>query len=180
MKRLFYISLTLMLALSIQAQDAVTFMNLPVKGTASIMRKELTKKGFILNEDFSLTGCVDGDTCMVVIGTDKGKITDVSVIDREGTEDIDKAIERYNSLIDFYKDNSVYTEYEANIYINDADKQTHRVNINNEWYYAEFFQVCEPQRYNKRLSFKLTAKYGDYRIVRCYDNSDDITLPAEQ
>jgi len=46
--------------------------------------------------------------------------------------------------------------------------------INEEWDYAEFFQKTQPQRYTRRIGIKLTDKYGDYRIVRHYDNNYDI------
>lgn len=177
MKRIILISLSLMLALTMSAQEnATTFMGIPIKGSASIMRSALVQKGFVLNKDYTLKGCVDGDSCNITIDTDKGKVVSITVVNMYGTNIIKEAVEKYDALLDFYKEDCNYTEYETNDYIHDTDIETYKRNIGNEYYYAEFFQVCEPQKFTRRLSFKLTAKHGDYRIVRCYDNGEELPL----
>lgn len=177
MKRIFTILFSLMLTVTLLAQnDVTTFMGIPIKGSASIMRNALVQKGFVLNKDYTLKGCVDGDSCNITIDTDKGKVVSITVVNMYGTNIIKEAVEKYDALLDFYKEDCNYTEYETNDYIHDTDIETYKRNIGNEYYYAEFFQVCEPQRFTRRLSFKLTAKHGDYRIVRCYDNGEELPL----
>ncbi len=157
-------------------QNVTTFVGVPLKGPASIVRNELIKKGFVLNKDYTLKGCVDGDSCTVTIDTEKGKITGLTAVNIYGTNSVIEAIEKYESLLDFYKEDGGYTEYEYNNYVQAGTTETYRRKIHKEMFYAEFFQVCEPQRFTRKLSFKLTAKYGDYRIVRYYNNSKELPL----
>ncbi len=177
MKKILTSAIALLMTLTVSAQEnATTFMGIPIKGSASIMRSALVKKGFVLNKDYTLMGCVDGDSCNVTIDTDKGKVISITVVNMYGTNSIRKAVEKYDALLNFYKEDCNYTEYETNNYIQFTDIETHKINIGNGYYYAEFFQVCEPQKFTRRLSFKLTTKYGDYRIVRFYDNSEELPL----
>ena len=177
MKKILTSAIALLMTLTVSAQEnATTFMGIPIKGSASIMRSALVQKGFVLNKDYTLMGCVDGDSCNITIDTDKGKVVSITAVNMYGTNSIREAIEKYDALLDFYKEDCNYTEYETNDYIHDTDIETYKRNIGNEYYYAEFFQVCEPQKFTRRLSFKLTAKHGDYRIVRCYDNGEELPL----
>lgn len=177
MNKLLTSAITLLMTVTVSAQQNVTtFMGIPMKGSASIMRNALVKKGFVLNKDYTLKGCVDGDSCTVTIDTEKGKVTGITAVNIYGTNNVREAIEKYETLLDYYKEDCNYTEYEINSYVQAEKRETYKRYIEKEIYYAEFFQVCEPQEYTRRLSFKLTAKYGDYRIVRCYENSKGLPL----
>ena len=62
MNKLLTSAITLLMTVTVSAQQNVTtFMGSPMKGSASIMRNALVKKGFVLNKDYTLKGCVDGD-----------------------------------------------------------------------------------------------------------------------
>ena len=177
MNKILTSAIVLLMTIAVSAQQNVTtFMGIPMKGSASIMRNALVKKGFVLNKDYTLMGCVDGDSCIVTIDTEKGKVTGITAVNIYGTNNVREAIDKYETLLDFYKEDCNYTEYEINSYVQAADRETYKRYIEKEIYYAEFFQVCEPQEYTRKLSFKLTAKYGDYRIVRCYENSKGLPL----
>lgn len=171
MKRILTIAMTLMLALYVQAQGSVTsFLGIPVDGSRATMVKELVKKGFVRKSNDRLDCVIEGVPYIVKIMTNKGRVCRISLIEKEGTEDVSLAVEKYNALIEWYRNSKDYTEYEYNDPIRSSDNLTYERYICEGWYYAEFFQVCDPQLYSKRVSFKLSDEYGDYRIVRCYDN----------
>lgn len=174
MKRTLIFSLILMLALTMHAQTTVTFMGVPVNGEQESFRQKLLKKGCYTDKNSVLKGVVDGTLSTIIINTTDDKVTSITAIEDEAIKDETLAVARYNHLLDHYKAISDYTEFETNPYAQSESKETMRKYINEEWYYAEFFQKAQPQRYTRRMGIKLTDKYGDYRIVRHYDNNYDI------
>lgn len=175
MKRIIIITLTLVLALAMQAETTVTFMGVPVKGRQESFKQQLLKKGCYTDKNNVLKGVVDGKLCTIIINTTEGKVANVTAIEDEPIADEYVAVARYNHLLDYYKNSPDYAEFEANTYPQAETPENIRKNISEEWYYyAEFFQKAEPQRFTKRMSFRLTDKYGNYRIVRYYDNNFDI------
>lgn len=175
MKRIVTIALTLMLAITMQAETTVTFMGVPVKGEQETFKQKLLKKGCYTDKNNVLKGVVDGTLCTIIINTADGKVVKVTAIEDEPITDENVAVARYNYLLDYYKNSSNYAEFEANTYAQAETPETVRKYIREEWYYyAEFFQKAEPQRFTKRMAFRLTDKYGSYRIVRYYDNNFDI------
>ena len=175
MKRIFTLAITLMLALTMQAETTVAFMGVPVKGKQESFKQQLLKKGCYTDKNNVLKGVVDGTLCTIIINTTGDKVANVTAIEDEPITDENVAVARYNYLLDYYKNSSDYAEFEANPYTQAETPEKIRKNISEEWYYyAEFFQQAEPQRFTKRMAFRLTDKYGNYRIVRYYDNNFDI------
>ena len=176
MKRTLTIALTLMLALTMQAQTTVTFMGIPVKGKQEAFRQELLKKGCYTEKNSVLMGIVDGALSTIIINEVNDEVKSVTAIEEEQMTNENIAISRFNYLIDYYKASSEYTEYESNYYVEPTYKATAQKNISEENYYAVFFQTAKNQRYTKRLGFKVSDKFGGYRIVRHYDNNYDIDV----
>ena len=93
------------------------------------------------------------------------------VVEEDSTDNVNDAVEKFNTLLDAYRnDEKRYTEYEYNYPIPDRAEETNEGYINSGWYYAEFFQVCKPQNYSRRVSLRISDEYGGYRIVTTYDN----------
>lgn len=176
MKRTLTITLSLMLALIMQAQTTVTFMEIPVKGKQESFRQKLLKNGSYTDKNSVLKGVVDGTLSTITINVVNDEVESVTAIEDVKLTDERVAISRFNYLIDYYKENPDYTEYESNYYAEITCDTTAQRYINEDWYYAEFFQVAKNQRYTKRLSFKISNKYGGYRIVRHYDTNYDIDV----
>ena len=174
MKHVLTITFTLMLALVMQAQTTVTFMGVPVKGDYESFKQELLKKGCYTDKNNLLKGVVDGALSTIIIKEKHDVVVSVTAIEIERLKNENDAVSRYNYLIDYYRERPDYTEYESNPYINDTEQATIQKYIGSEWYYAEFFQSIEPQRYTRRMGIKISGRKGDYRIVRLYDNNYDI------
>lgn len=172
MKRIFSITLTLMLAVSLQAQKSVTtFLGIPVEGTKSEMVNKLKENGVLTESGSGMSCTISGVPYIVKIMTNDNKVYRISLTEQVGTDDICKAIAKYNELIEQFRNNEKeFTEYESNDLIHECNSPKYRHYIHEGWCYAEFFQVCDPQLYSRKVSFKISDEYGDYRIVRCYDN----------
>ena len=143
-------------------------MGVPVKGDYESFKQELLKKGCYTDKNNLLKGVVDGALSTIIIKEKHDVVVSVTAIEIERLKNENDAVSRYNYLIDYY------TEYESNPYINDTEQNTIQNYIGSEWYYAEFFQSIEPQRYTRRMGIKISGRKGDYRIVRLYDNNYDI------
>ena len=172
MKRFFSITLAFLLALSLQAKNPITtFLGIPVGGTKSEMISKLKEKGVLTEAGSEMRCSISGVPYIVKIMTDKNKVYRISLTEVAGTDDVCKAVAKYNELIEQFRNNDrKYTEYESNDLIHECDSPKYRHYIHEGWCYAEFFQVSDPQLYSKRVSFKISDEYGDFRIVRCYDN----------
>lgn len=172
MKRLLAIALSSMLAASLSAQGNITsFLGIPVNGTKAEVTQKLIEQGAVKVKDGLLISGIDQMAFLIRIKTHKGKVYRISLIDTKGTKDVKTALDRYNSLIDSYRGNTCgYTEYEHNSFVIFNDEATAERHIHEGDYYAEFFQVADPQLYNRKVGFTITDEFGDYRIERIYDN----------
>ena len=171
MKRIITIAAMLVLTVTLSAQgDATTFLGIPVDGPRASVIRSLEDKGFVRSGRDVLTGDVDGKRHTVRVMAHKGKVYRIAVTEENGTTVVGIAVQKYNTLIGQYKDSSDYTEYETNRLISVTDNGSHRRNIAEGWYYAEFFQKADPQLYDRLVSVTITDEDGDYRIRRCYDN----------
>ena len=151
-------------------------MGVPVTGQQDSMRQKLLHKGCYTDKNSVLKGVVDGSLCTIIINAEKGKVQSITAVEDKSTTDEQLAVERFNYLIEYYKNNPDYTEFEANDFITPVRQAEAKKYIAEGWFYAEFFQTTANQKYTRRMSFKLSNEYGGYRIVRCYDNSNEITF----
>ena len=83
MRRLFTLSLTLMLALAMQAQTTVSFMGVPVKGTPESFRQQLLMKGCYTDKNSVLKGVVDGALSTIIINESNNQVKSVTAIEDE-------------------------------------------------------------------------------------------------
>ena len=167
MKRILNIIMMTMLALTTQAQQSITeFMGIPVDGSKTSLIKKLKNKGVV-----NMQCIMDNIDYNIKIYDHKGKVYRISLIEKKGTDDPCVAVKKYNDLVTRYKnDTRDYTEYESNDLIREANSQRYKRFISEGFYYAEFFQVCVPQLYSRRVSIKISDEDGDYRLVNSYYN----------
>lgn len=171
MKKIVFAFLMTLAPMSLLAQKNITtFMGIPVNGTKSSVVAKLKSRGFVKDGHDCLKGEIENIPYLVRVMTDRGRVYRISVVEEKGTDDVSLAVARYNSLLDWFRKDSNYTEYEYNPYIYPSDNLKYEKKIADGWYYAEFFQKEEPQLYSRLVSFRITDEYGDYRIERCYEN----------
>lgn len=160
----------MLLAVSLHAQKVTSFLGIPVDGPKVKMVSLLKGKGFTRAGKDCMRGCIKKTPCMVNILTNKGRVYAVSVVEEDSLMDASAAIGKYNALIKYYKGSKNYTEYETNSYIRETDNLFFEERLAEDMYYAEFFQVCDPQLYDRLVSFRIMAGEGGYYIQRCYVN----------
>ena len=172
MKRLLTIALSVILTASLSAQGNITsFLGIPVNGTKAEVTQRLIEQGAVKVKDGLQISGIDQMPFLVRIKTHKGKVYSISLVETKGTKDVKTAVARFNSLIDSYRENTCeYTEYEYNSFVVINDETSTERHIHEGDYYAEFFQVADPQLYNRKVGFTITDEFGDYRIERIYDN----------
>lgn len=172
MKKIFTIAIMMMLVLNMSAQQGITtFLGIPVDGSKTLFIQKVKAKGFEQDtKDNSLNGMFEGRPVTIKVFTDNGKVSRVMVIDSESTRDVMEIVDKYNGLIDTYRERPDLTEYESNPYIRDAEAAIHMRFIHEGFYYAEFFQRNDPELYSRLMSFKISDEKGEYRIITCFDN----------
>lgn len=172
MKRTILIALSLILTLTLSAQSNITtFMGIPVEGTRAAMTTQLLKNGLVKAGNDFLINNIEGRSFLVRIMTNKGKVYRISMVETKGTSDVHSILTKYENLIDEFRANeTLYCEYEYNKPVDPAHEPFWENFIHQGAYYAEFFQVSDPQLYSRRVAFRITDEFGDYRIERLYDN----------
>lgn len=172
MKRTLSIIITLMLTLTLSAQDNITtFMGIPVDGTREVMTAKLLKNGVVKKDNNLIVKDIEGGTYFIQLKTHKGKVYRVSMVETKGTDDVNRIIGRFDSLVEEYRENTaLYCEFEYNHPVIADSIDTKEQYIKQGCFFAEFFQKADPQLYSKRIGIQITDRYGDYRIERLYDN----------
>ncbi len=171
MKKIITTALMTSLLLTANAQKSITtFMGITVDGSVKEMRQQLLKNGFQEADKGIMKGQINGDGYFLFITADNEKVSQLALVEEKGTNDVRTIIDKYNRLIEEYRENKYYTEYEHNNTIALESKNTCSNYIHSGWYYAEFFQVCEQQEYSRRISLRISDEFGDYRIITTFDN----------
>lgn len=169
--RFFSIVLLMMASLAVPAQKATVFMGVKVDGSKSDVVRKLKSAGFSDGtKPYDLTGEVNGKMSEVSILTHKGKVWRIEVRDYSPYASADDAVRRYNRLIDVFRKDNSYTEYEQNPYTSETERTFFEEYIREGFYYAEFFQRSRPELYERLVSFQIVEDADEYRIVTCYDN----------
>lgn len=180
MKQLVGILLFLTATITMAAKKNVThFADIPVTGTAAEVTSKLIQKGFELHDKTILTGEFNQMKVYAsVLESEKG-VYAIKLIDKEGVKDPMTAVEKYNTLIAWFKDQKNYKEYESNGFVYTSDKQKIDQYIQENWYFAEFFQDGDVtkgdsyENYNKPVTFYLTIIGGTYHLVICFENREN-------
>lgn len=172
MKKFLTIALILMLAARLSAQGGITtFLGIPVDGSKPHFIQKMKARGFRREaKDSNLTGMFEGRPVIAQVFANKGRVYRVMITDMEATADVNEIVWKYNCLIDSLRNSSEYTEYEWNHYIRETEAPFYEDYIREGYYYAEFFQVNDPELYSRRVSFRISDELGGYRFVTCYDN----------
>ena len=172
MKRILTTAIAFLLTLTLSAQSNITtFMGIPVDGTKAAMTTMLLKNGLVKSGNDFIISNIEGRSFLVRIMTNKGKVYRISMVETKGTSDVNSILTKYENLIDEFRTNeTLYCEYEYNKPVDPAHAPYWKEFIHQGAYYAEFFQVSDPQLYSRRVAFRITDEFGDYRIERLYDN----------
>lgn len=179
MSRITAITFTLLLSLVMQAQSTVSFVCVPVKGSKADFVKNIVSKGCYITESGEVKVVLNGDTCTVTVNTVNDTVASVTAIEDKAFKDENAAANRYNTLLEYYKKNREYTEYEHNNLTYLQDPETIRRYIQDGgYYYAEFFQITERsmQEFSRRLTITLVDMPDGYHIERRYDTTNDIVM----
>lgn len=172
MKKILTSAIAFLITLTVSAHQSITtFMGIPVKGSEKAMRTKLKAKGFEESDKNILKGMLEGKEHFLFINTNNNSVCQLVLVEEESINNANAAVDKFNSLLEEYRnDEKRYTEYKYNYPIPDRDEYTNKGYIAGGCYYAEFFQVCNPQNYSRRISLRISDEYSGYRIVKTYDN----------
>ena len=180
MKKIISILLAASLSFSAYADNEVTsFMDIPVEGNKQTLTESIVSKGFNLTKGKHIYGWYNSERVLVKILEGEKGVFAVEVIEIKGTKDVITAVDKYNSMVSWFKNLENYTEYEANTAIIVNNVETIRKFIEKEWFVAEFFQKTKNgvEKYNKPVRLYLTEINDNYhlviRFINTYNSPED-------
>ena len=144
MKKLALIITTLLLSVSVFAQEDVTkFLGIPIDGFKPEMIRSLKAKGFVqhpYNADI-LTGEFNGREVNVSVVTNNNKVYRIFLQDKHTVSETDIKI-RFNTLCSQFKNNKKYISIGDQSIPEDEDI-SYEMGVKNKRYEATFFQAPE-------------------------------------
>lgn len=175
MKRLFTILFSLMLTVTLLAQnDVTTFLGIPVDGTKTAFIQKLKAKGFVSTSmsGSDLQGKFNGKDVYVIVQTNNNKVCRIVVTEKDKTRDESDIIIKFNRLLGQFRSNSKYVELVPNEEIEDGTDVSYQMRIKNKRFQAEFYQKPEKMDESdaeKAVSLQDKAKkaqeLGDYSAI---------------
>lgn len=144
MKKLALIITTLLLSVSVFAQEDVTkFLGIPIDGFKPEMIKKLKAKGFVEHPYSSdvLVGEFNGRDVEVSVATNNNKVYRIFLRDRYASSETDIKI-RFNTLCRQFEGNKKYLSLSEQAIPEDEDI-SYEVSVNKKRYEAAFYQVPE-------------------------------------
>ncbi len=175
MKRIFTILFSLMLTVTLLAQnDVTTFLGIPVDGTKTSFIQKLKAKGFVTTSmsGTDLQGKFNGKDVYVIVQTNNNKVCRVVVTEKDKTRDESNIRIRYNRLMDQFQANEKYVELIPNEEIDDDTDISYEMNVKNKRFQAEFYQKptqMDESDAEKAVSLQDKAKKaqesGDYSAI---------------
>ncbi len=175
MKRIFTILFSLMLTVTLLAQnDVTTFLGIPVDGTKTSFIQKLKAKGFVTTSmsGTDLQGKFNGKDVYVIVQTNNNKVCRVVVTEKDKTRDESDIRIRYNRLMDQFQANEKYVELIPNEEIDDDTDISYEMNVKNKRFQAEFYQKptqMDESDAEKAVSLQDKAKKaqesGDYSAI---------------
>ena len=175
MKRLTTIMFTLMLTVTLLAQnDVTTFLGIPVDGSKSEFIQKLKVKGFTMDYKLDmLTGKFNGRESYISISENNGKVWRVAVIDKTPKNETQIKID-FNHLTALFRQNGKYIGHDDNRMLDEDDHISYGVRIQHKQYQNVFYQKGISDNAidtNKTVWFLLNEiSYGQYVLVIMYDN----------
>lgn len=177
MKRFILILLSIVVFMSANSQQDVTkFLGFPVDGTKDQMVKNLKTKGFKSIMSYSdkevLTGRFNGMDVHLVISTEKGKVSRITLCDDvlSGERDI---INRFNLLCKQFKENGKYFAL-ADYTIQDNEDISHEMLVNNKRYEATFYQLPEGELLKSLQESIINKVRSNYTLEQLESNNEEI------
>ena len=144
MKKLALIITTLLLSVSVFAQEDVTkFLGIPVDGFKPEMIRKLKAKGFVEHpyRTDELVGEFNGRDVEVAVVTNNNKVYRIFLRDRYASSETDIKI-RFNTLCRQFTNNKNYMTFSEQAIPEDEDI-SYEMSVNNKRYEAAFYQVPE-------------------------------------
>ena len=175
MKRLFTILFSLMLTVTLLAQNNVTtFLGIPVDGSKAEFIQKLMDKGFVMDYKLDmLTGKFNGRDSYINISENNGKVWRVSVIDKTSKDETQIKID-FNYLTALFRQDGKYIGHDDNRMLDESDHISYDVRIRHKQYQNVFYQKDISDKAidtNKTVWFLLNEiSYGQYALVIMYDN----------
>lgn len=163
MKKLALIITTLLLSVSVFAQQDVTkFLGIPIDGFKPEMIKKLKAKGFVEHPYSSdvLLGEFNGNDVIVNIVTNNNKVYRIFLEDRYGVSEADIKI-RFNTLCRQFDNNERYlsAKEKGGFIIPEIEDISYQMSVNSKRYEAAFYQTpSNPQDLNERINAKYTSE----------------------
>ena len=175
MKRLFTILFSLMLTVTLLAQnDVTTFLGIPVDGSKAEFIQKLMDKGFVMDYKLDmLTGKFNGRDSYINISENNGKVWRVSVIDKTSKDETQIKID-FNYLTALFRQDGKYIGHDDNRMLDESDHISYDVRIRHKQYQNVFYQKDISDKAidtNKTVWLLLNEiSYGQYLLVIMYDN----------
>lgn len=144
MKKLALIITTLLLSVSVFAQQDVTkFLGIPIDGFKPEMIKKLKEKGFTEHpyRTGELVGEFNGRDVEVAVVTNNNKVYRIFLRDRYASSETDIKI-RFNTLCRQFEGNKKYLSLSEQAIPEDEDI-SYEMSVNNKRYEAAFYQAPE-------------------------------------
>ena len=169
MKKLALIITTLLLSVSVFAQEDVTkFLGIPVDGFKPEMIRKLKAKGFVEHpyKTDELVGEFNGRDVEVAVVTNNNKVYMIFLRDRYASSETDIKI-RFNTLCRQFTNNKNYITFSEQAIPEDEDI-SYEMSVNNKRYEAAFYQVPESldtAAIQRQILPKLIEEYGKEQLA---------------
>lgn len=174
MKKLALIITTLLLSVSVFAQEDVTkFLGIPVDGFKPEMIKKLKAKGYTEHPYKAdvLVGEFNGADVEVSVVTDNNKVYRIFLEDRYSLGEADIKI-RFNTLCRQFENNAKYATL-GEYTIPDTENISYEMSVNKKRYEAAFYQ--KPEKLDT-----LAMQAAIFEKIRAKYTQDQIANPTEE
>lgn len=170
------IVILLVVSFTINAQEATTFLGIPIDGTKSEMIAKLKAKGYkqsTIDRD-ALEGEFNGEDVLIYVQTNNNKVYRIAVLDATSRDEGQIKI-RYNNLCSQFQNNARYSIADSEVNDNrlsDSEDISYEMSVHNKQYQATYIQrPDDPGAYNRLVWFTIgKERYGKYSIAMFYEN----------
>lgn len=158
------------------AQEATTFLGIPIDGSKSEMISKLKAKGYkqSTTDRDALEGEFNGEDVLIYVQTNNNKVYRIAVLDASSRDEGQIKI-RYNNLCTQFQNNARYSiaDPEVTDYrLSDSEDISYEMSVHNKQYQAAYIQrPNDPASYNRLVWFTIgKSGYGKYTVAIFYEN----------
>ena len=176
MKRLFTILFSLMLTVTLLAQnDVTTFLGIPVDGSKSEFIQKLKSKGFTVDKMTEMmSGRFNGEDVYINVIENNGKVWRVGVCTQTPRTESQTRI-HFNKLTKQFNDNPKYVGYDNNRFLADDEEIGYGISLYHKQYENGFYQKKASSDLtidsNRRVWFVIyPVSYDKFILCIMYDN----------